>query len=195
MFTRKQLKIELVKHLIKVLAFVVISSAAIYIFSGQIAKIGQAAKQNRTAVSILEKKNELAAELKNDLLMIGDGDKKVREAFIKADDIVGFVNNLEEIAKNNSFEQTLKFGNPIPDLNDQNLTKGENEIPKAFKLLKVEYDIALKGNVQAFSHYLEEFEKLPYFTNISSIVITSSPVSGTEEQSSISVKAQLYITQ
>lgn len=194
MFTRKQLKMELVKHLIKALVFIIISAIAIYMFSGQIAKIGQAAKQNRTAISILEKKNELAAELKNDLLMIGDGDKKVREAFIKADDIVKFVNNLEEIAKNNSFEQTLKFGNPIPDLNEQVPEEG-NEIPKTFKLLKVEYDIALKGNFQDFDRYLEEFEKLPYFTDISSIVIMSSPVSGAEEQSSISVKAQLYITQ
>ncbi len=195
MFTKKQLKIELTKQLAKALVFIIVVFVAIYAFSGKIAKIGQTAKQNRTAIVILGNKKESATQLKNDLIMIGNGDEKIEEAFIKVENIVSFVNQLEKIAQTNHLEQTLRFGNPVPLPNDQTLNEGENNTPKTFKLSKIEYDISLGGGSLAFNRYLEEFEKLPYFTNISSITVLSSPTPSLEGQSSISIKAQLYVTQ
>lgn len=194
MFTKRQLKIELWKQLGRALAFIVISSTVIYILSGQINEISHRAKENRTAVAILEQKSQIATELKSNLDSIGDGDKKIEEAFIKADNIIEFINRLEKIAEVNDLEQTLRFADPI-SLNEQIPENEKDTAATMLKLLKVEYDINLKGNAQDFNNYLKAFEKLPYFTNISSITATASPTIGWEEQAAISIKAQLYITQ
>ena len=194
MFTKRQLKIGIIKQLTRALIFVTIASIAIYILGGQISKIGQMAKENRTAAAILEQKNQMASEIKADLVSIGDGDKKIEEAFIKTENIIEFINSLEKIALNNGLEQTLKFGNPVPIV-EQAAESEENKTADALELMKVEYDIKLRGGVEDFNNYLQDFEKLPYFTGISSIAITASPTTGWEKQTTISIMAQLYITQ
>ena len=191
MFTKKQLRIELIKVLGRALISVVLAAIGIYIFSGQIAKIGQTAKENRTAVAILEQNNQVANELKNDFVLIGGGDEKIEDAFIKAENIVEFINKLERIAKDNNLEQTLRFGMPAMLMEE---TEG-NEAAKALKLMKVEYNIALKGNATSFNNYLQKFEELPYFSNIISITMNSNPANGWEKEATINVRAQLYLRQ
>lgn len=189
MFTKKQLRIELLKVLGRAMLSVAVALVVIYILSGQIAKIGQTAKENRTAVTILEQKNQVVNELKGDFASIGGGDKKIEDAFIKAENIMEFINKLERTAKSNGLEQILKFGMPVP------LTEKteESKTAEALELMKVEYDIVLKGNATSFNNYLQEFEKLPYFSNIVSVIINSSPASGWEKEATINIKAQLYL--
>jgi len=139
----------------------------------------------------LEQKNQVANELKNDFVLIGGGDEKIEDAFIKAENIVEFINKLERIAKDNNLEQTLRFGMPAMLMEE---TEG-NEAAKALKLMKVEYNIALKGNATSFNNYLQEFEELPYFSNIISITMNSNPANGWEKEATINVRAQLYLRQ
>lgn len=189
MFTKKQLIIELINILGRALLSVALAAVGIYIFSGQIAKIGQAARENRTAVAILAQKNQVANDLKNEFALIGGGDKVIEDAFIKAENIVEFIDKLERIAKNNNLEQNLRFGIPVP------LAKKTEKsgTVKTLELMRVEYDMILKGNAASFNDYLQEFEKLPYFSNIVSITVNSNPASGWEKESTINIRAQLYL--
>src|SRR3989344_6504015 len=114
MFTKRQLTIDLTETLGRVLLAVITASAVIYLLSGRIAAIGQTAKENRTAVTILEGRSQVGNDLKNNFASIGDGDKKVEGAFVKAENILEFINKLEGIAKDANLEQGLKFYAPIP---------------------------------------------------------------------------------
>jgi len=191
MFTKKQLRIELIKIFSRALLFIALAAIGIYIFSGQIAEIGQTAKDNRTAIAILEQKNQVGNNLKNDFASIGDGDKKIEEAFIKAENIVEFITKLEHIAKNNNLEQNIKFG--MPTLLTEKTENGKTT--EAPKLMKVEYNTILKGNAASFNNYLQEFEKLPYFFNVLSITMNSNPASGWEKEATINIRARLYLRQ
>lgn len=191
MFTKRQLAIKLIKTFGRAAAFVIIASTFIYILGGQIAKIGQTAKENRTAVTILGQKSQVTTDIKNYFALIGDGDKKVEEAFVKAENIMEFITKLEKTAKANDLEQNLKFGSPVP-MPEQT---EENKTAEMLKLMKVDYDIGLKGKIAYFNRYLKEFEKLPYFSSITAITINSAPTTGWEKEAVISVKAQLYLRQ
>ena len=192
MFTKRQLTTQLLEILGRAFLAVVVAMVAIYFLSGQISAIGSTARENRTAVTILENKNQVANDLKNGFASIGDGDKKVEEAFIKAENIVEFINKLEDIAKNAGLEQSLRFYTPGPL---QPPTEGteENKPADELKLMEVDYDINLKGSAASLVKYLEEFEKLPYFSKVVSINLNSSPALGWEKDATISVKAQLYL--
>ena len=159
MFGKKQLKIEIIKRLGGALIFLIIILAAIYVLSEQIVRISRDITQNRTAITILENKGQIAAELKSNFAAIGDGDKKIEEAFIEAGDIVKFINELESIAKENKLEQSLRFGTPV----SLGTTTTPDETSKALELTKVNYTINLQGDVASFNQYLQELEKASYF--------------------------------
>src|SRR3990167_8824850 len=157
MFGKKQLKLGIVKRLGGALIFLIMVLGATYTLSGRIAKISHDATENRTAITILESKGRVAEELKKNFTAIGDGDKKIEEAFIEAGDIVKFINELEGIAKENKLEQSLRFGTPV----SLGTTTTPDETSKALELTKVNYTINLQGDVASFNQYLQELEKAP----------------------------------
>ena len=165
MFTKRQLTIELIEVLGRALFAVVIASVVIYLVSGRVTTIGETAKENRTAVTILEAKNQVGNDLKNNFASIGDGDKKVEGAFVKAENILEFINKLEAIARDVNLEQVLKFYAPMPLQTSEEETE-ESKSAEELKLMSVEYDINLKGDAASLVKYLEEFEKLPYFSKV-----------------------------
>ncbi len=194
MFTKRQLTIELAEVLGRALLAVVVASVVIYLISGRITTIGETAKENRTAVTILEAKNQVGNDLKNNFASIGDGDKKVEGAFIRAENIIEFINKIEKIANENKLEQNLRFGTPVP-LQTSTEETDTDKPSEDLKLMQVNYNIDLKGDITSFNKYLEEFEKLPYFSSITSITIVSNPASGWEKDANISIRAQLYLRQ
>lgn len=197
MFGKKQLKIEIIKRLGTALIFLVIILAAIYILSGQIVRISRDITQNRTAITILENKGQVAEELKSNFAAIGDGDKKIEEAFIEAGDIAKFINELEGIAKGNKLEQSLRFSTPVP----LKTTTTPDEPVKTLNLTKVDYTINLQGDVASLNQYLQDLEKAPYFSSTASINVVllptvTNPVSTTANwKASVSIEAQLYLKQ
>lgn len=194
MFTKRQLIIELTETFGRAFLAVAIASVVIYLLSGRITAIGKTTKENRTAVIILEGKNRVGNDLKNNFAPIGDGDKKVEEGFVKAENIVEFINKLEGIAKDANLEQGLKFYAPMPlQTREEKIEK--NDAAEELKLMSVDYDINLKGNAASLVQYLEDFEKLPYFSKVVSINLNSSPALGWEKEAIASIKAQLYLRQ
>jgi hypothetical protein len=91
----------------------------IVLFSTQkISKISESMMENKRTSFILEKRNEVIAELRKNFQLIGDKDKKIKEAIIPTDNILDFVAILESLASQNSLQQSLKFGTPALAVND-----------------------------------------------------------------------------
>jgi len=150
--------------------------------SGQISdlvnSIGQAKK-----VSLEGQARGVAiSQLQNQFQIIGDSQDKINNALLHTDNIVSFVNALKAIATKNSIQQSYSFSSPTPYTSQEGQT-----------FYSVSFNISLAGDIDTFIQYLNDFNNLPYFTNISSINI-SSP-SGVQHSSSMNMVATLYIQQ
>lgn len=60
-------------------------------------------------------------------------------------------------------------------------------------LASIDYNIVLNGNVSILASYLKDFEKLPYFSSVSSITLNATPAKGWSDDSSIFIQAKLYV--
>lgn len=150
-------------------------AAAVVIFfsSSQISKISQTIREQRISAFVLEKRSETIFQLREGFRVIGDADKKIEEALPPAENILGFVAGMENLASQNSVQQILSFS------------------VLADKI--IDYNINLNVNISSLINYLKNFEKLPYFTGISSINLSASSVGGWEENSAVSLRAKFFI--
>ncbi|MEK9154834.1 MAG: hypothetical protein AAB596_02090 [Patescibacteria group bacterium] len=159
------------KNFLKAVAAIIIAIIALLFFSRQIVKISESLAEQRASAFILEKKNDVITQLSEDFNLIGDADKKIENAFPPAENILGFVAALETLSNQTSLNQVLSFGTPV--------------------VSSIDYNIKLSGNISNLISYLKRFEKLPYFTEISSINLSAS--SGNwENDSLISLEAKIH---
>lgn len=185
MFTKKQLQliIPLAKRFLKALIAVIIAISAIWFLSGQISKAGNVILEKKKLSLILSKRNEITLKLTEDFQVVGSNDKKIADALPPADSILEFISTLDGIAQRNGFNQTLRFGTPVLFSSD------------AGKILlsTIDYSITMDGAaVTNFTKYLEEFERMPYFSGISNVIFNSPGGRGWDDNSTILMQAKLY---
>lgn len=173
MFNRKQLIIKILKNLLKAGVAVLVAVIVIFFSGRQISKISQTVSEQRISAFILEKRSETIFQLRDGFKVIGNADKKIEESLPLAENILGFVAGLENLASQNSVQQILSFSVPADKV--------------------IDYNINLSANISVLINYLKNFEKLPYFTGISSINLSASSVGGWEENSAVSLKAKVFI--
>lgn len=182
MFTTKNLLLLIGRHLLIALGAVFVASLAVWFLSSEIERISDDAVKNRQLASTLEKRTELLATLKRDAAIVGENDTLIKQAFVPADNILGFVSVLKKLALRNAVMQTFHFGTPAP-----------SSIPAPFALSAIPYSNTLSGTIFTFSHYLKEFENLPYFTTIQSLTISSQDKTlGWRGASGATMSATLY---
>lgn len=173
MFSKKQLIIKILKNLLKAGVAVAVAIIVIFFTGRQISKISQTINEQRISAFILEKRSETISQLKEGFRVIGSADKKIEESLPPAENILGFVAALENLASQNSIQQILNFSAPAEKI--------------------IDYNINLSANISVLINFLKNFEKIPYFTGISSINLSASPVGGWEENSAVSLKAKFFI--
>jgi len=211
MFNRKHLISELTTQFLKALMIILACGAVIFFVSGQIISIGKTLEEKRTGAAVLENKGKSIEKLKHDLEIIGNGDELIDNALIKIDNIAEFINVLENLAAENNVKQTLKFPSPpvkfdarsekASTKNTKNAKdaqpEAEIETPEAkseIDIYSISYNMNLTANIYDLIAYVEAFEKLPYFTEMSSISINAIS-NNWENDSSISITAKLYAKQ
>lgn len=188
MFNRKHLISELTVQFLRALTIVLICGGVIWFASQKITDVGSKLEEKRTGAVILENKSKSIQKLKQDFDAIGNNDQLIENGLINIEDISEFINVLENLAVENNAKQTLKFS--LPTKLD---TRGEKSTPNTSNIYNISYTISLTANVYDLITYMEAFEKLPYFTEISGVTI-SSPLNW-ENDSSISIQAKLYAKQ
>lgn len=182
MLTEKQFIKDIVGNLIKIAVILIVCGIVIGVFSRLIYKISSSIYEKEGLALLLEKRSENLVKLKTELDKIGNADLTIENAFPDSNNVLEFVSTMESLASTYSIKQTLKFGNsvPAPGL-------GTTEM----EFLVIDYNLNLAGNINILINYLKDFEKLPYFTTISSFTITS----GTDwfNESQIGIQAKLYL--
>lgn len=183
MFNEKKLLWDIVKSAL--VAVIAILGAIIFvsILSRQISKISNSVFEKQTVALILEKRTENLFILKQELEQIGNVDARIENAFPAPDSILEFVVVLESLASQRSLTQNIGFGNIVPS------PINSPYVP----LSLVDYNVSFGGNINILQNYLEDFEKLPFFTGIKTLTFYSSDATGWIGNSQIVIGANLYI--
>ncbi|KKU82185.1 MAG: hypothetical protein UY07_C0002G0042 [Parcubacteria group bacterium GW2011_GWA1_47_8] len=181
MFTNKNLFILIGRHVLIALVVVGIAGAVVFFFARKIEKISTTVVINRNLATSLEKRTGVFTTLKRDTEIVGTNDTFIEGAFLPADNILAFISTLESLALKNGITQTFNFDSPTPA-----------NIDTPLPLLQITYTNNIPSNVFAFSNYLKDFEKLPYFTKIESLNITAQSPTGWSSTSNASFRAILY---
>jgi Tfp pilus assembly protein PilO len=163
MFTTKNLLMLTGRHMIIAILAIGAAVLAAVFLSQQITRLSDDVLKNRKLASALEKRTELFAAVKRDTELVGTNDVLIEQAFIPSSNILDFVATLESLALKNGITQAFHFDTPTP-----------SPISAPFPLAMVVYSNSLNGNLKGFSNYLKDFERLPYFTKIESLSISSS---------------------
>lgn len=180
MFTTKNLLILVGRHAAIAIGSVIVSLVVVGFLSQQITKLSDDVLKNRKLASALEKRTEIFASVKRDTELVGTNDTLIERAFIPSSNILEFVAALESLALKNGVTQAFHFDTPTP-----------SPISAPFPLAVVTYSNSINGNLQAFSNYLKDFERLPYFTKIDGIRISASEAAGWRNTGTMSFRASI----
>lgn len=109
----------------------------------------------------LLKQGQSVKQNKEDLKKINSKKYIFEQSWLKIDDELRFITDLEKIAKANNLEQTIKFDNTDFKLLD-----------KEIRVIPV--DLHLNAELVNFMNYIGDIEKLDYYINFKNIKITSN---------------------
>jgi len=183
MINEKRLIFNIIENVLAGVGAVILAAILVSVFSRQISKISNSVFEKQAVALALQQRSENLLELKKDLEITGNIDKKIESAFPTTDNILEFVSALESLASQYSIVQNLKFGNITPT----------SFILDDTPISMIDYTLTLDGNIQILTKYLEAFEKLPFFTEIKSITLSSYDVSGWTGNLQIIIQAKVYV--
>lgn len=182
MFTKKQIVLIISKNLLRGGIAIVAALIIVLFLDAQIEKIGDSLAAKRKLSFLLERRNETIASLRVDVARVGGTIGRVENALPPAFNILDFIGAMESLASQNSLQQSLRIGTPVP-------TPGLGEDRH---IASIGYSVNLTGNVFTLVNYLKGFETLPYFSGITSLGISAQNPRGWEDVSSISFQANVY---
>ncbi len=109
--------------------------------------------------------------------------EKITAAIPPVYNILSFVDAMESLSKKYSIKQTLNFSQPMPATN----------APGPIDLMSITFSLTIEeSNIESFTNYLRDFEKLPYFASINSISYVGGGKGGWQENSNINIVGSLY---
>lgn len=186
MFKNKfQRKISI--KLIIIFVLIIIASLCVYFLQKQINSINATIAEKKEMNYLITNREEVDRKINTDFKLVDPQyEKKITDSIPSVYNILSFVDALESLSKKYSFKQTLSFNQPTP----------ASEIIGPIPLMLINFNIAInEANVDGLTNYLEDFEKLPYFTSISSINYLAQGAGGWKENSSININGRLYVHQ
>lgn len=181
MFTTRNLLMLIGRHTLITLSAVGIAAIVCFIIARGITNVSDDITKNRRLATNLERRTDLFSTIARDAETIGDNDARIESAFVPADSIFEFISILESIALKNTVTQSFRFDNPSP-----------SPYASPFPISTIAYSNTLSLNVFTLINYLKDFERLPYFTKIESVSITSQDPAGWRGSGSASFRATLY---
>ncbi|TSC72957.1 MAG: hypothetical protein G01um101470_234 [Parcubacteria group bacterium Gr01-1014_70] len=131
-------------------------TAGIYFYAYFIKPASTALNKSHSELALLEKRVTSFGSSERELDRRSADLTKLDAAFLNLDDAVSFVTQLESIARESGVTILLKAASL-----DAAVTK------------RSEFDILITGNIAGMLHFVEQVELLPYFTDISSLTISS----------------------
>lgn len=174
----KDLLKQLLRPILRAVIFLIISLTASLYLVGKINSVSETITEKRAMLSLYQNSQEQVAVLKEDFPKISNHIDRVENIFPSSENILPFINAVENLSGTSGVQQTFKFGNIIPQpISDIGLST-------------ISFNVALSGNRNQFSMYLSQLEKLPYFTKIESINMVTAQ--GFDGSSQMSIGGLLY---
>ncbi len=181
MFTTKNLLILIGRHAIIALVAASLASLSVWFLSREIERVADGVVQNNRIASTLEKRTDLFMVLQRDAEIVGTNDILIDRAFIPSDNILEFVSVFDSLAIKNSVSQNFNFDIPT-----------SSTVASPFPLSTVTYGNTISINLLTLSSYLKDFERLPYFTKIESLSMSSQDPAGLRSSGTASFRAVFY---
>lgn len=181
MFKTKNLLILIGRNALFSAIPLAITIVTIVFLSRQINNLSNSIALDRNLEASTKSITELSEIIKKDAQIIGSNYSKIEEAFLSSDNILKFMNSLDNLALEKKINQVYRFENPV-----------QSSISSPFPISVISYSNVLNSDIVGFSKYLRDFEKLPYFSNIEEFTISSQDKTGWAGASTISYKAKLY---
>ena len=182
MFTAKKLLLLVGRHFAVALLAVIVSGLIIFFLAGKIQQISNSIALSHRLAASLDKRTALLSVLQRDSQIVGTNDVLIEKAFMSEDNIFEFVSTLERIALKNSTPHTIHFDTPSPSI-----------VNSTFHLSTITYsNLLTTGSIFSFSNYLKDFERMPYFTKIESLHLSSQAEDGWYGTSTVSFRATLF---
>lgn len=181
MFSSKNLLVYIGRNAIISLVAISATVSVILFLSTQIERMADSVALNHRLQAELQKRTSLFELLKHDSQIVGTNDIKISGAFAPSDNILGFINTLDDLGTKNSLTQIYHFDVPAV-----------SNISAPFPISSISYTNSFQTTLPGFSTYLGQFNKLPYYTKIDGFSISSQDKLGWLGQSTIAYRATLY---
>lgn len=181
MFTKKNLIFLAGRHTLIAIFVLGFTLIALYFLSDAITKTAERVAQTRIIVHTLEKRTELFTALRHDTEVIGNNNALIEKAFLSSGNILEFTTALETLAFKHNFIQNFQFGTPEA-----------SALASPFPIATISYTNTLSINLTDLIIYLKEFERLPYFTKVESLSLSTQSPLGWKATGTASFRATFY---
>lgn len=161
----------------KTLAVAAVAVIASLYFASRIRAISTSLVQEKKLALMLEMRARGAETLYKDRTLIAEAKGHLERALFSTDEILEFLGALETLAGTSTLTTSIRFSDPVQTRNPS--------------VVMIPYTVTLNGNIFTLLQYLKNFERLPYFTRITSFTIRS-PETGFATDSSITFTASVY---
>lgn len=170
---------QISKPMFRAIIFLIASFVLCFYFAGRINKISNDIMEKRELLSLYQNSQEQYAVLKEDFSKISSHIDKVRGVFPQSENVLSFINAFENLAASNGIQQYFKFENVTP------------QPVFGLNLFQIPFNVTLSGTKAQFLNYLAGLERLPYFTKIDFLNMTT--VQDFESQAQIIIRGILYV--
>lgn len=180
MFTTKNLLKIFSKHILIAFGFILIATISITILSGKIIQLSKTTAESRNMAASIREQASLLSSLKHEADIIGNNEEIIEGALIPSNNILTFVSAIESLALKNNISQKFHFSPPV-------VAPIGSPIPVNI----INFQNSFSGNTNILVNYLKDFEKMPYFTQINSLNISSAD-GNVMTSANISFSASVY---
>lgn len=169
------------RNIIICLIVIAFTAVAIYFITKEIEKITDTIVLNHKLEANLKQRTELLSTIDRGAKTIGQNESIINDAYLPSNNISQFINRLDDLVSISGIIQTYRFETPV-----------NSTLQSPYPLSIISYSNNLSTDLQNFSIYLKNYEKLPYFTKIDSLNISSQDSLGWIGLSNITFKATLF---
>lgn len=182
MIGKKKLILIIARRTAIALVFILIAIFSASFFKGKITKIGDALIENKKSSVVLQKRSEMLQQIEKDIAIVNGNDEKINQAYVSVDNILDFVTVIENLAAQNSSQYKVTFGNPVIFM-----TKSDGS-----NIYEIDYTLTMSGTVYTITSFLKQFNNLPFYADINSVVIRGTAEKGWEGEASITIQGKVY---
>ena len=163
------------------LSVIIICILCVLFIQKEIEKVTNSIVLNHKLETQLKQRTELISIIDQGSRIVGKNDILINNAFVPSNNISEFINKLDDLVFISGVTQTYRFDTPTP-----------SAITGPFPLSTITYSNNLTIDMTNLLIYLKNFEKLPYFTKITSLNISSQGINGWVGVSTVSMKGELF---